>query len=385
MRDTRRPSSKPLRSFILAVSVGVNLLLAFLTLFSAYGGCFDPEKRVVAAIIAMTLPVILLAGVVMMVIDLLIDKRLTLIILGSWIASAGPIYTFSPLNPAHGALTAEEQKRSFTLLTYNIMHFIDFRDPDIDLPSNATLDFILDTDADMVTLQECEEIWSEGICNMSREQLDTLKARYPYRIVGSDYQLSFLSKFPCREVELALPPHISRAMACYRVEIGADSLHIVNVHLKSIGLTDEDKELFKEALAIPESGSKFRREMSEVKSQLLTKLSEAFRRRAEEARGVRQVIDSIGGPFIVAGDFNDIPGCYASRIIRSDDMTDAYAHTAFGPCITFHADRFYFRIDQIFYRGPMEAVKIVRGNSPSSDHSSLEATFLLDPATELPQ
>lgn len=115
-----------------------------------------------------------------------------------------------------------------------------------------------------------------------------------------------------------------------------------------------------------------------MKSQLLSKLAEAFKIRAQQARAVRNVVDSIGGPFIVAGDFNDIPDCFAVRTIRGKDMHDAYADAAFGPAITYHGDRFYFRIDQVLYRGPFQAVGIERGSINSSDHNPLLTTFLFD-------
>ena len=48
-------------------------------------------------------------------------------------------------------------------------------------------------------------------------------------------------------------------------------------------------------------------------------------------------------------------------------MRDAYADSGFGPTITYIDNRFYFHIDQIFYRGDMRAVDIVRGDIKSSE------------------
>lgn len=168
-------------------------------------------------------------------------------------------------------------------------------------------------------------------------------------------------------------------MLGFRLNIQGHEIHLINVHLKSIGLTPEDKTLYKEALEMPATKSELKRELKEVKSQLLTKLSEAFKIRTLQARTVRNIVDSIRGPFIVAGDFNDIPDCYAVRTIKGKDMHDAYADAAFGPTITYHGDKFYFRIDQILYRGPFKAVDIERGDISSSDHNPLLATFLFDP------
>ncbi|MDE5650801.1 MAG: hypothetical protein K2I35_07320, partial [Duncaniella sp.] len=71
--------------------------------------------------------------------------------------------------------------------------------------------------------------------------------------------------------------------------------------------------------------------------------------------------------------------CYAIRTIMGDDLRDAYAECAFGPAITYHGNRFYFRIDHILYDGNIEAVKLQLDKVPSSDHYPLFATFLIDP------
>lgn len=369
---------RPIRSTILAIGIGINLFVAMITVFSAYGGTFDPETRVIASIAALILPSLLIAGLIIAVIDLIFDARLALIIACGWLVSISPILTYFPVNIPHGKLSTEEQERSFTLLTYNILHFWEFRGDVPDLESNATLDYILSTDADILNLQEAEAVWDNGFTKITHEQIDSLYSRYPYRFINSAYQLSVLSKYPCEEVKLNIDPRVGYVMACFRLNIKGRELHLLNVHLKSIGLTEDDKRIYKGALDIPENKSKLKHEIREVKSRLLNKLSMAFKDRAEQAEAVRSVIDSIGGPFIVAGDFNDIPGCYAMRKISGTDMHDAYADAAFGPCITYHADCFYFRIDQVLYRGPFSAADIRKGYSPSSDHSPLLTTFVFD-------
>lgn len=58
-------------------------------------------------------------------------------------------------------------------------------------------------------------------------------------------------------------------------------------------------------------------------------------------------------------------------------MKDAYVECGFGPLITYHANRFYFKIDQIFYSGNMlDAVKIKCVKNPSSDHYPLLVDFV---------
>ncbi len=49
----------------------------------------------------------------------------------------------------------------------------------------------------------------------------------------------------------------------------------------------------------------------------------------------------MGGNVIVCGDFNDVPGCRALRILESAGLTDAYAELGLGPTITFNASHFF--------------------------------------------
>lgn len=371
---------KPVRSTILALGVGLNLAVAMLTIFSAYGGTFNPEERVIASMAAMVLPLLLIAGIVLSAIDLLFDKRLILVIAAGWAVSLPSILVFSPLHFWKPALTEQQQKDSFTFLTYNVLHFWDFRGEDYPgVERNETLDYILSTDADVVNIQEYDVLDTKGPWKIKESQVDSLKTLYPYQYTDLDLKYALLSKYPFEQIELHTPREARLAMLGFKLNIKGHEIHLINVHLKSIGLTPEDKTLYKEALDLPATKSELKRELKEVKSQLLSKLSEAFKIRTIQARAVRNIVDSIGGPFIVAGDFNDIPNCYAVRTIKGKDMHDAYAEAAFGPTITYHGDKFYFRIDQILYRGPFKAVDIERGDISSSDHNPLLATFVFDP------
>lgn len=374
---------KPVRSTILAFGVGLNLAVAMLTIFSAYGGRFNPEERVIASMAAMVLPLLLIAGIVLCLVDLLFEKRLVFVIAAGWAVSLPSILVFSPLHFWKPALTEQQQKDSFTFLTYNVLHFWDFRGEDYPgVEKNETLDYILSTNADVVNIQEYDVLDTKGPWKIKESQVDSLKTLYPYQYTDLDLKYALFSKYPFEKIELHTPPEAKLAMLGFKLNIKEHEIHLINVHLKSIGLTPEDKTLYKEALDLPATKSELKRELKEVKSQLLSKLSEAFKIRTIQARAVRNIVDSIGGPFIVAGDFNDIPNCYAVRTIKGKDMHDAYAEAAFGPTITYHGDKFYFRIDQILYRGPFKAVDIERGDISSSDHNPLLATFVFDPAKQ---
>lgn len=372
-----RPTRATSNTIVAALNVGFGMALVF----SAYGGTFDPGEVVVAAIMAMMFPWFIAAAMVLLLLDLVFWRKAAIVMALALAASVPPILSFAPFNFETRTLTPAEERRSFKFLTYNVLHFWDFRGNVPGLSRNATIEYILEQDADVVNLQEVEFIKSWPLWRITPEQIKELDARYPYRMVNVNYQLALLSKYPFEFVDLPMEENIKKRMACFRIFIGKDTVNLFNVHLESIGLTPRDKELYQDLFAkAPGSENALHRELDAVKTQLISKLAAAFKRRSDQARYIRHAIDSIGGNFIVAGDFNDIPACYAVRTILGDDMTDAYAQRGQGPTITYHGNKFYFRIDHVLYKGNFDAASIERGNSPASDHYPLLTTFVFDPA-----
>ncbi|MDE5725538.1 MAG: endonuclease/exonuclease/phosphatase family protein [Duncaniella sp.] len=370
---------RPTRATIFAIVAALNTGVAMATVFSAYGGIFDPGKVVIAALMAMMFPGFIIASLIFLIADLVFWRKAAVVMALGLVASLPPIINFSPINLDHTELTEAQRQRSFTFLTYNVLHFWDFRGNVPGLSRNATIDYILATDADIVSLQEVEFLKSWPLWRITPEQIDELSSRYPYRMVNASYQLTLLSKYPFEFVDLHLPERIQRRFACFRIKIGNHTVHLFNVHLESIGLTPRDKELYQGLFdKAPGSEKALRRELTLVKTQLVSKLAKAFAERSEQAHAIRNAIDSIGGNFIVAGDFNDIPDCYAVRTIMGEDMTDAYAQNALGPTITYHGNKFYFRIDHVLYKGDFNCVDLERGSSPSSDHYPFLGTFVFD-------
>ena len=371
--------TRPGKATVRAVVVGLNVGLAMTTVFAAYGGSIDPAVCVFASLAAMALPAVLLVGLIFVVLDLLLWRKAVWPILVAWVVSLPPILAFSPVNVHVGDLTESEKERSFTFMTYNVLHFWDFRGNVPGLESNATIDFILDEDPDIVSLQEADMIKEWPMWRITSAQLRRLTERYPFRVVGLYDQFSVLSKYPFTVDRIQVPEKMKTRVSFYRISMRGQVLHLANCHLQSIGLDHSDKALYQSLFdKSPWAERVMAREVREVKTKLISKLRAAFLERKQQAEFVRHCVDSIGGNWIVAGDFNDIPSCYAVRTIMGDDMHDVYAEEAFGPTITYHGNRFYFRIDQMLYKGDFDAMRIRRPKIPSSDHYPLVATFVFD-------
>ncbi len=356
------------------LAVPVNVALAVSLVFSAYGGTIDPLRTPIGALAAMRFPLLLLVTLIATVANALFFRRLALLNILSVLVCWGPVVTFCPLNFFRPSVSeiSESTDKVIKVMTYNVYGFLDYtHHDDMVLDGNSSLEYILETDADIVLCQEGMSV--SGIKNSTMQQRDSLRARYPY-IHVDDRGMEIFSKYPFERVPLTYSNRWQYDVCLYVVDVDGVRLNLFNLHLQSIGLTPSDKELFRRITDGEAKG-----EMQEIRHDLISKLSEAFRNRAIQAHQVREFVDSVTGPVLLCGDFNDIPGCYAARVIAGDDMTDAYRAAALGPAITYHADRFYFRIDQMMTRGGIIPLRVWREVRPSSDHYPLIGYFSLTP------
>lgn len=237
--------------------------------------------------------------------------------------------------------------------------------------SNPTLSFILKQDADIVCLQEFWWNLKPNHRIISPALLDSLNLQYPYRVISAGNGI--FSKYPLYPIALPKLEEQSAFHSAAIAEILGHKTLIISVHLQSIGLDNSDKALYHELT----EGESSRKAISGVRHQLLSKLSIAFRDRAKQAEIIRQQIDSLNiENVIITGDFNDIQDCYAIRTMSKNDFKSAFTTAGCGPLITYHANRFYFKIDHTLYRGKLKAVDFKRYDFDRSDHYPIETRFI---------
>lgn len=357
-------------------------VVAVLIVMSAHGGAVNPEVSAVPAILAMTFPLWALLSLVMLAVCLAARslRRLALLPALALALSWGPLCDFAPLN--FFSSKAEPDARKFTVMSFNTYALYDIlvdsvsSDPkqwkrEIEAGvSNPTINYIIREHPDIICGQEFPALKHNIRTHFTKWQVDTLTRRYPW--VANESGEAVLSPWPMKPVKLRQPDSPYAWFAAGIADIQGHETLLVSVHMQSIGLDSNDKELYRE-LTEGEGSKKIR----QVKRQLLGKLAYAFKERALQARLLREQIDSLGiENVIVAGDFNDIPSCYALRVISGDDFRNAFTDAGFGPIITYHANRFYFHIDHIVYRGKMRAIGFERGDCPNSDHYPVTATFV---------
>ncbi|MBE6309946.1 MAG: hypothetical protein E7080_02690 [Bacteroidales bacterium] len=361
-------------SIIKNIGILITIIVGIIMTASAYCGYIDPEDSAKFAIIGMIFPIMLILHLFILIIWLITRRWLISLLSVAFLATCYPaVSTFSPLNFC--SKNTEDSDSTFKVLTYNVMNFDDFENIK---GENRTLRYILDKNADFVILQEASAKIKMDNLDLIQQHIPELNSKYPYREQRLR-DVVILSKYPYtvenERLDEGNKPY--KKSAIYKVNIKGRELYIIGVHLESLRLTDNDKALYKDITNISSSSEKLNEKIVEdVKSGLLTKLATAFKQRATQAKNLREYINSLDHKnIILCGDFNDTPFSFSYNTIMGDDMSDAYKECALGPTITFHDNRFYFRIDHIMYKGDFEAIDIERGNDKSSDHYPLMATF----------
>ena len=351
-----------MKHVVKVILILLNTLWGILLIMGAYSA-YCPTR--IGVLIELLFPLTLFVCIAFLFVWLAFNPRYIWIPAAALILSWGGIARYCPIHkPSH----LDNHQPGFTLMTYNTYFFLDYEGAET--TQNRTLTHVLSQNADIVCLQECQDLAgpNPGL-KMTQSQIDSIHSRYPYRI-PTEPGLNFLSKYPA-ELLFDTIYSESSAVAIYRVKIDRQEVTIVNQHMESIGLTQTDKELYQEITAHPNTDY-----LDEVKKHLLSKLVKAASTRNRQADITAQKIEETPGNVIVCGDFNDSPLSYSVRRFRSMGFRNAYNELGLGPGITYHANRFWFRIDHILYKGDMKAQWLTRQRYKSSDHYPLVARFI---------
>lgn len=366
-----RQSIRKIKQMAMTAGAAVSVIVAVAFVASAYGGIADPMSSAKLSVLGLCFPIMLVAVLCLLVVWLCLRQwGVAAVLAVAMIASAGPILTLSPVNIG-GGLNDADKARSFKVLTYNVMNFVDYTEEGH--TPNRTIDFILQTDADLVCLQEAAQADRFDRCEYVVDRIKDIRAKYPYYYNEAGDQV-LLSKYPFRFTGDSIDVNGRNKFLGFDVNMNGRHIKVFNCHLESIGLTETDKDLYWKLTQLKRMRNMD--DIEEVRETLVSKLAKAFRQRSIQAHALRECIDRAGENVIVCGDFNDTPDSYAHRTVMGSDMSDAYQDCAFGPTITYHSNRFFFRIDHILYRGCFKAVDIKRGKVNCSDHYPLIATFV---------
>ncbi len=364
------PVIKPILRIAATVA---SLLLFALTILSAYGGRFDTEIFTFPAILVLVLPYLAMVTLAVTVIWFVCGRYFVggigvLALIASW----GPISTVSPLS---GSKEGDPDVTKFTFMTYNMIHGWDQEGKDS--TANRTIEYLINSGVDIINVQELVRLEPDEVTGMTEEQKERLLKTYPYFVGDPANDMKVFSKYPVifeNGYNYIDGNFDKRRYSFFKFNIKGHKMVLINVHLQSFMLSSDECQDINNATSI-ESVKALSKNIFSMQGSLHQKLRNGFQKRRNDVQILRNTIDRMKGATLISGDFNDVPESYAYRLLKGDDLHDAYVETGFGPMITFNAHKFWFHLDHIFYRGPLKALDVEKGTVKFSDHYPLVATF----------
>ena len=364
MRDRRH------RVSLLSTTGRIVWTVVMTLVFLLYGGALlspsvSPLRTQIPSFLNLSFP-FLLAVVLLLLVAALVMRlwRSAVACVLLLVLSGGYILTFFPLHS-----TSLSETRDLRVVSYNVANMA-LKD-DAGIP--AALHILEQSGADIICLQEGvspEQIGGYGV------EGKRLLQRYPHHRYYSGDRLLLLSRYDIIDGGMIDYKSYTNGSAWYLLSIAPDrSLLLVNNHMESYSLASEEKETFRGYLTKPS--------LEEMKSRLLAikrRLGPSLNVRAGAANAVRNKVRSLQRDFaptytIICGDFNDTPMSYCYSRIR-DDRNDAFVETGRGMGVSFNEPLYAFRIDHLFYDGPLKAMAAeIPSHKECSDHNPLLVDF----------
>ncbi len=157
------------------------------------------------------------------------------------------------------------------------------------------------------------------------------------------------------------------------LRVGRDTLRVVNAHLQSTGITEEERTetLTKQVIGDTLARTKL--------SAVAVKMVDNYRQRASEADNIASFIASSPHPVVLCGDFNDTPASYTYRRMKGRKLADSFVEKGRGTEYTFKGLYNLFRIDYILPEEERFEVKEYHSVDSllTSDHKPVVARLAL--------
>ena len=329
------------------VLIAANIVAVFLMLLTLIGSVLSPSKFVYPAYFALIFPIAIIVNIGFVILWLLARKWVFLLSLGALLISSSLITNTFPVH--FGKKEASPANNPISLLTYNTRMNGSIKKHTRHSP-NKVIQYILDSNADIVCLQEFTV--SESKEYLTQEDIFRIFKKYPFKHIqykqqiNNNFNLSGIatfSKFPIIHKQKIDFPSKYNVSIYSDINIHGKIIRLINNHLESNRLTEHDKDMPREL-----KNNFDTKRFKGITLHFSHKLAIAYKLRASQADAVAKVIADSPYKVIVCGDFNDVPVSYAYTTVKSK-LKDAFAETGTGLGWTFNDRYYHFRIDYVFY------------------------------------
>lgn len=339
--------------------LGANIVTIILMIVTGYSYLIDPSKFSIVAIWGMFFPVFLLVNIIFLFFWLFFKPTKAFYPFIALLVCFYPVRMYFGINPVR-----EIPSDAFKVMSYNVLDFRGTPENKLESKGNKLVAFLINEDCDVVCLQEANDNF------LSETDKKSLLRQYPYYVSTkrNGNCLAAYSKYPILKTDTIDYESEGNQSAAYTLQTPFGQLLVVNNHLESNHLTNEEKARFESMMSGDMEHDSVRMETK----GLYAKLSEAVLKRNSQAKAVARFIEERKDMrIILCGDFNETPVSYNHYVIGKN-LTDCFINGGFGFGWSYSRQGMHVRIDNIMCSSHFDALKCqVLTDIHYSDHQPI--------------
>jgi endonuclease/exonuclease/phosphatase family metal-dependent hydrolase len=355
----------------------LHVFVAILFLLAALAPFVDPEKWWFTGVLALGMPILLIILILFLFFWLVVRPKYALISLAALALGFKSIVAIFAFN-APASFKYEKPKEVLRVVDWNVARFIELKRNNNkgSQTRKKMLDLIKEQNADVLCLQEFHTSVDTGYYNNIRYIMENLD--YKYFCYSWDYDAdnhwtgqAIFSRYPIVDSGMIRfpKPGLREALLHADIVFKKDTIRFYTTHLQSVLFKKNDYESIEEMKTADDS-------LLENSKNIFSKLSRAMIYRSRQARIVKEILANSPYPYIIAGDFNDVPNSYTYFTILGDDLSDAFLENGFGMGRTYSALSPTLRIDYILHSKDIRVKQFTRLIKNYSDHYMLVADLV---------
>lgn len=362
------------RRFTKIFFIVFNVFVAIVFLLACLAPYLNPQKWWVISLMGLGFAFLAITLIALLLFWLLFNPRwmlISLVALGIGYKSIMVFFGFH----VSDKFDYDKPKNALRIAHWNVARFVEWKRNNNKGSQTRMkmMDQIKEQNADVLCFQEfftsTDSIYYNNLKYIVKE------LGYPYYYFSYDndgdrqwYGQAIFSKYPLLDTALIRYPKPSLPEALMHADIAfnGDTIRLYTTHLQSVQFQKEDYQAIEDIKNTNEEGVKKSKGVG-------SKLKRGVINRALQANIVREEINKSPYPFILTGDFNDVPNSYTYFTIKDDDLQDAFLLTGLGIGRTFVNISPTLRIDYILTTKNFEIKQFNRIIKNYSDHYMLVA------------
>jgi len=368
--------NKPQMGWFLKLLMWINIFDALLLLGAYLGTHISPNSAAYLYFLGLGYPILLVVALLFMMFWLFKRRKIALI------SAVVLLLGFNHLRHFYSVtLWQTELSDSFKVMSFNV-HVFDLYNLEgrEDIRDNI-IDFLVEEDNDVICFQEFYH--QKGQTNFPTKSLISealgitdIHERYTHELSNNRYfGVTTFSKFPIiSKGEIPFDNDPNNFCIYTDVLKGEDTVRVFNAHIGSIRLQSDDYEFFGD-----ENGPTRYLQEQDAGQRILSRLKNAFEKRAIQAEVVAKVVEDSQHPVVLCSDMNDTPVSYCYRQF-SRLLYDSFVESGNGVGQTYIGKVPSNRIDYIFYDEHFQSANFITHQVNLSDHKpvSVELELIKD-------